>query len=247
MVSEQRIRTLFAQQLLKQQAVVAEGHVSELERMTERQHEHAASMLLKLEASQEATQDAMGHRDVAEIALQMAQDELTSERHQFDRILTSRDIARAEVDRIVRTCRNECAGARAGNESLVHFVQLHQSELAEARTDNRKMEAFVLGMVGDTVPGPRVNPAVGAGTNSLVGAGSSTDWILRPPAARLRGVEESGSITPEAAHPPVPRMELVSFAPIGDGDVIMDDGDASVADSWNIFPDESSRDASSPP
>ena len=88
--------------------------------MEGKQHEHAASMLLKLKASQEETLDTMGHRDAAEIALQMIESELTSERHQFNRIITSRDLHRDEVDRIVRKCREGYAGARNENENLIY-------------------------------------------------------------------------------------------------------------------------------
>ena len=77
--------------LLFQRTEVADKHVEDLALLSERQQEHAASMLQRLKESQAETQYSLGARDSAEMEHQILMDKMSSERDLYDNLTFEND------------------------------------------------------------------------------------------------------------------------------------------------------------
>lgn len=176
---------------------VADKHVGELAHLSERQQEHAASMLQKLKASQEETQYSLGARGTVELEHQLLQVKMTVERGLYDDLIFENDAARLEREAIVLNYRSERVAIMTENQDLVDALNVHRSEIEEAKIEKQKLEAYILGMSNSTVAGSRVTPSFAGGTNFVVGVcsrndtnlGRSSDANQRYKATFLRGME----------------------------------------------------------
>ena len=110
--------------------------------------------------------------------LQLLQVKITVERGLYDDLIFGHDAARTECEATVLNFRSECVGIMTENQYLADTLHVQRSEIEEAKIDKQKMEAYILGMSNSSVAGPRVTPSFAGGTNSVVGAGSSTDTNL---------------------------------------------------------------------
>ena len=178
----------------------------------------------------------------AEIALQLMTAELTYERHEHNRVVTSRDYSHADVERVMRRCSDEYSGARNEKDTMVRIVQLYRGEHQAAKEEKLRLETLILALMVSSNARSHDMPADIYTKGFHAGAGTSTDQTARTAGTRLRGIEEVGMIPPEPVRHGVPRTEPTAFASPDDDDRSMGDGNASVDGSWQVFPDDYVRD-----